>query len=377
LVAVLERAGVPRDEATKALQSASSIDLRRVRAGTTITTRTSTDSGPAEIVFQMAIDRLVRLSRSAASWSEREERLAWVIDTVAVSGLVSSTLTNAVEQSAAAFPKNARDEVAYSLAPILEHRVDLSRDLQPGDTIRFLVERKSAPNGAVKGGNILAARLTVDGRRIEAVRFVSPDTRGLYYDGEGKAMDGGFLRAPLEFRRISSTFGNRKHPILGIWRAHQGIDYAANAGTAVRAIGDGTVIFAGWKGGYGRVVEIRHRNGIVTRYGHLQRFAAGIRAGANVSMSSTIAFVGASGLATAPHLHFEVLVRGVHQNPSLALKNATGGEPIAESARSAFVALKSRMFARLDSAASGAPFVAHIRGPANARGDTARHVGDE
>ena len=143
---------------------------------------------------------------------------------------------------------------------------------------------------------LFRSRLTVDGRRVEAVRFANiASTRGKqaegrvqYFDGDGRSMRAAFLRAPLAFRRISSGFGRRLHPILGIWRAHQGTDYAASAGTPVRAIGDGTVIYAGWRGGYGRMVEIRHRNGLVTRYGHLQSFGAGIRAGAPVQISSTI-----------------------------------------------------------------------------------------
>ena len=381
LLAVLERAGVPREDAAKALKSAASFNARRVRAGTMITTRANADSSPSEITFQLAIDRLIHLRRSATIWTENEEKLAWTTDTVAVGGIITSTLTAAIERGADAFPGAKRDEVAYALADILEYRVDLSRDLQKGDSVRVLVERLRAPNGVVRPGNILAARLTVDGRRVEAVRFANMASAGdtpiegrvQYFDGEGKSMRAAFLRAPLAFRRISSGFGRRLHPILGIWRSHQGTDYAASAGTPVRAIGDGTVIYAGWRGGYGRMVEIRHRNGLVTRYGHLQSFGAGIRAGAPVKISSTIGRVGASGLATAPHLHFEVLVGGVHKDPKTALKNMTG-EPMAVAARSAFTELKSRLFARLDRVV-GSPFVAQIG--VGVRGDAARHVGDE
>ena len=262
-------------------------------------------------------------------------------------GEVQSTLTAALQAGACAFPSSVRDEVAFALADILEYRVDLSRDLRAGDSIRVLVERRRAPGGAVRSGSILAARLNVDGRRVEAVRFIGRGERASYLDGEGKTLRAAFLRAPLAFRRISSVFGLRLHPILGIWRAHQGTDYAAEAGTPVRALGDGKVIFAGWKGGYGRVVEIRHRNGYVTRYGHLRGFAAGIRSGATVTISRTIGFVGQTGLATAPHLHFEVLVGGVHRDPRVALRNMSG-EPLATADRSAFSSVKALLFARLD-----------------------------
>ena len=377
LLAVLERAGVSRDEATRALRSAATIDARRVRAGTTITTRTSPVSGASEIEFQLAIDRLVRLRRTDSSaWTETEERLQWRTDTVAVGSVVRSTLTDAVERGAAAFPERIRDEVAYALADILEYRVDLSRDLQKGDTIRLLVERQTATNGLVRPGNVLAARLTLGGRRVETVRFTNAQARVQYFDGDGKSMRAGFLRAPLNFRRISSVFGMRKHPILGVWRAHQGTDYSAAAGTSVRALGDGTVIYAGWKGGYGRVVEIRHRNGFVTRYGHLQGFAAGIKRGAAVAISRTIGFVGSSGLATAPHLHFEVLVNGVHRDPRAALKNQVG-ESLASNERSSFEQVRSRFFARLDSGIGRAAFVSENAVTPGARGEAARHVGAE
>ena len=351
LVAVLERAGVPRDEAARVLMESQTIDARKIRAGTTITSKVSPDSGASEVVLQLAIDRLVRFTRSTTAgsrsgWLEKEETLPWTTDTVVVGGVVSSTLTGAIAQGADAFPANVRSDVAYALADILEYRVDLSRDLRQGDTIKVLMERQRAPNGAVRPGAVIAARLTVDGRRVETMRFAQ-GTKASYFDGEGKSMRAAFLRAPLAFRRISSVFGLRRHPILGTVRAHQGMDYAAARGTPVRALGDGVVIFAGWKGGYGRVLEIRHRNGFVTRYGHLNGFAAGIRRGTNVSISRTVAFVGTTGLSTAPHLHFEVLVNGKHRDPRVALRNVTG-EPLAAGQRAGFADLKARLFARLD-----------------------------
>jgi len=366
LVAVLERAGVPRDEAARVLMESQAIDARKIRAGTTITSKVSPDSGASEVVLQLAIDRLVRFTRSSSAgsrsgWLEKEETLPWTTDTVVVGGVVSSTLTGAIAQGADAFPANVRSEVAYALADILEYRVDLSRDLRQGDTIKVLMERQRAPNGAVRPGDVIAARLTVDGRRVETMRFAQ-GTKASYFDGDGKSMRAAFLRAPLAFRRISSVFGLRRHPILGTVRAHQGMDYAAARGTPVRALGDGVVIFAGWKGGYGRVLEIRHRNGFVTRYGHLNGFAAGIRRGTNVSISRTVAFVGTTGLSTAPHLHFEVLVNGKHRDPRVALRNVTG-EPLAAGQRASFDDLKARLFARLDG-----PRTAHTAaGPAATR----------
>jgi len=364
LAKALMRAGVPGDEAAAALQSSAAIDARRIRAGTTITTKVDPDSGASEIVLQLAIDRVVRLTRSAPKrWAEREERLAWTTDTVLVGGVVNSTLTEAIAEGAESFPGRVRPELAYALADILEYRVDLSRDLQKGDSVRVLVERERTATGLVRPGKILAARLTVDGRPVETLRFVQGN-RASYFDGEGKAMQAAFLRAPLAFRRISSVFGLRRHPILGTVRRHQGMDYAAARGTPVRALGDGRVIFAGWRGGYGKTIEIRHTNGMVTRYGHLHAFSRGIRSGVSVRIAQTIGQVGSTGLSTAPHLHFEVLVAGRHRDPRIAFRNVTG-EPLAAAQRAAFTELKARIFSRLMASA-----------PRTGAADPSRQTGD-
>lgn len=349
LSVALARAGVSSTEANQALQAATIIDSRRIRAGTQITTLVEPDSGTAEIAFQMAIDRIVRLQRNgpgSSEWTESEEVLPWHTDTVVVGGVVNSSLTGAIAAGAEAFPERVRVELAYALADILEYRVDLSRDLQKGDSVRVLVERQTAPNGLVRPGDIIAARLTVAGRPIETVRFAQ-GSRTTYYDGEGRAMQASFLRAPVAFRRISSVFGLRRHPILGTTRAHQGTDYAAPTGTPVRAMSDGKVIFAGTKGGYGKTIEIRHPNGYVTRYAHMSRFATGIRAGVSVAISSTIGYVGSTGLATGPHLHLEVLVGGQHRDPSVAFRNATGAT-LAPAEMSQFRELRKRVLAQLD-----------------------------
>lgn len=345
LSVALQRAGLAPEEAAQALSAASALDPRRVRAGTTITTKVDPDSGASEIVLQLAIDRVVRFTRSMGrSWVEKEETLPWTTDTVVVGGVVNSTLTGAIAAGAHAFPERQRTELAYALADILEYRVDLSRDLQPGDSVRVMVERQTAPNGLVRPGDIIAARVTVDGKPVETMRFTQ-GTRVSYFDGEGKSMRAAFLRAPLAFRRISSVFGMRRHPILGTLRRHAGTDYAAAAGTPVRALGNGRVVFAGWKGGYGKTVEIRHTNGYVTRYGHLRAY--NVRSGQSVNISQTIGQVGSTGLSTAPHLHFEVLVNGVHRDPRVALRNQSG-EPLAAAQRAAFAQLKARLFAQLD-----------------------------
>jgi murein DD-endopeptidase MepM/ murein hydrolase activator NlpD len=274
-----------------------------------------------------------------------------VTDTVAVSGTITSTLYDALDAADTDLPTGNRAELAWSLADIYEYRVDMSRDLQPNDAFRVLVERKRGPQGAVKLGAILASTFTLNGSELQAVRHLGSDQRIGYFDQDGKSMRAAFLRAPLEFRRISSVFGMRKHPILGIWRQHAGTDYAASQGTPVRSVGDGVVIFAGRRGGYGNVIEVRHPNGFVTRYGHLRAFAKSTRRGARVSIGQTIGLVGMTGLATAPHLHFEVLVGGVQRNPRVALA-MKGGEPLPAAERDTFARERGELIALLERDAS-------------------------
>jgi murein DD-endopeptidase MepM/ murein hydrolase activator NlpD len=237
--------------------------------------------------------------------------------------------------------------LAWTLADIFEYRVDMSRDLKSGDGFRALIERSRTSSGAVRLGNVLAASFDLSGTRLSAVRFSSSRVSGAYFDQTGKSMRAAFLRAPLQFRRVSSRFGLRRHPILGVWRKHRGTDYAAATGTPVRAVGDGVVVRAGWAGGYGRVLEIRHHGGIVSRYAHLRGFARGVRPGARVAIAQTVGYVGSTGLSTAPHLHFEVLVGGRFQDPRVALTQR-GGLPIPAGERARFDEARAVLLAALD-----------------------------
>ena len=329
--------------------TASAVNTRYLRAGMRLeVTSDSADVPPRELVFHLDVDRLLRMVRSDSGWTGREERLPWTTDTVVVAGTIRSTLYQAIEASASPyFPGRAKDELTWALADIFEYRFDMSRDLQVGDRMRVLVERSVAPNGKTKMNKVLAASFTLSGTEVSAFRFDSRFGRPSYYDATGKSLRAQFLRAPLAFRRISSTFGMRFHPILGRYKAHRGTDYAASSGTPVRAIGDGQVVRAGWAGGYGNVLELRHRNGYVTRYGHLRGFAKGIRAGKRVEIGQTVAYVGSTGLSTAPHLHFEVLVGGVQRDSRSALRSIAG-EPISGSERRTFERVREQMLASLD-----------------------------
>ena len=343
---LLSRAGLPDSEATRAIEAAPSLDPRRLRAGLRVTVRGTEGARPSGITLHLAIDRLVHLTRTATGWVGREEVLPWRTDTLVVRGAIESTLYDAFAGADGDLPGPARAELAWNVADVYEYRLDLSRDLQPGDRFDVLVERRRGPAGAVRVGRVLAASYTSGRATLDAIRFEQADGRARYFDRAGKSLQSLFLRAPLQFRRISSVFGMRTHPILGIRRAHRGTDYSAPSGTPVRTIGDGVVVRVGWMSGFGNVVEVRHGNGFVSRYGHLRGFAAGVRGGTRVGIGQTIGFVGMTGLASGPHLHFEVLVGGVQRNPRTALARSEGA-PMAAAEWPAFQQVRDRLLARL------------------------------
>jgi murein DD-endopeptidase MepM/ murein hydrolase activator NlpD len=226
----------------------------------------------------------------------------------------SATIDSSLFQAAA--DAGLPDAVAFDLAEIFQYDIDFVLDIQPGDRFTVVYEELSQDGVPLRTGNILAAKFVNEGREYRAVRYVDAQGHGEFFTPDGKSLRKAFIRAPVQFSRVSSRFNSaRKHPVLNRIRAHKGVDYAAPVGTPVRAAGEGRVRFAGQQGGYGNVVELEHGSGVVTVYGHLSRFAKNLRRGQRVELGQVIAYVGQTGLATGPHLHYEYRVRGVHKNP--------------------------------------------------------------
>jgi murein DD-endopeptidase MepM/ murein hydrolase activator NlpD len=226
----------------------------------------------------------------------------------------TATIDSSLFQAAA--DAGLPDGVAFDLADIFQYDIDFVLDIQPGDRFTVVYEELSQDGVPLRTGNILAAKFVNEGREYRAIRYVDSDGHAEYFTPDGKSLRKAFIRAPVQFSRVSSTFNSaRKHPILNRIRAHKGVDYAAPVGTPVRAAGEGRVKFAGQQGGYGNVVELEHGSGVVTVYGHLSRFAKNLKRGQRVELGQVIAYVGQTGLATGPHLHYEYRVRGVHKNP--------------------------------------------------------------
>lgn len=208
------------------------------------------------------------------------------------------------------------DRVALRIAEIFQWDIDFVLEVQPGDRFRVVYERLSQDGKDMGSGEVLAAEFVTGGKTFRAVRHENAAGLGTYYTPAGKSLRKAFIRAPVDFTRISSRFNLfRLHPVLNTVRAHRGVDYAAPIGTPVKASGAGRVAYVGQKGGYGNVIEIEHANRVRTVYGHLSRFAAGLRAGEHIDQGKIIGFVGMTGLATGPHLHYEYLVNGTHRDP--------------------------------------------------------------
>jgi murein DD-endopeptidase MepM/ murein hydrolase activator NlpD len=261
-----------------------------------------------------------------------------------VGGRISSSLFEAVEGA------GAHDQTAVALADIFGWDVDFVLDVRPGDSFVVTYQEIWRDGRYLKDGPVLAASFVNQGREYRAVRYTDPSGVTSYYAPDGSSMRRAFLRAPLEFSRVSSGFNSaRMHPILNRIRAHKGVDYAAPVGTPVRAAGDGVVRFAGVMGGYGNLVEIEHTHSITTVYGHLARFAHGMRAGTHVTQGTVIAYVGMTGLATGPHLHYEYRVNGVFKNPQTVLLPAAA--PISAMYSADFHTHADPLLASLDQAA--------------------------
>ena len=208
------------------------------------------------------------------------------------------------------------EDVIMDLAGIFGWDIDFSLDIRRGDRFGIVYEELFKDDVKIRNGRILSAEFINNGKYYRAVYYTDPSGESDYFSPDGKSMRKAFLRSPVDFRRISSRFSNKRwHPVLSKWRSHKGVDYVAKRGTPVRASGDGKVIFAGRKGGYGRLVVLRHGGRYTTAYGHLNGYARGIRSGKKVKQGQIIGYVGSSGLATGPHLHYEFRVNGVHRNP--------------------------------------------------------------
>ncbi|MEJ2603007.1 MAG: peptidoglycan DD-metalloendopeptidase family protein [Gammaproteobacteria bacterium] len=248
----------------------------------------------------------------------------------------------------AAMEAGVSDNVVMNLAGIFAWDIDFVLDIRKGDEFFIIYEEIWQDGEFVANGDIVAAEFVNRGNSFAALRFVDPEGESDYYTPEGRSVRKAFIRAPVDFSRISSNFNpNRRHPVLNTTRAHRGVDYAAPTGTPIKAAGDGKVIFRGRKGGYGNTVILQHGGNITTLYAHMSRFNSKAKIGSRVRQGQVIGYVGATGMVTGAHLHYEYRLNGVHRNPrTVELPEA---EPIRAAYRDDFLAAAEPLLKRLDS----------------------------
>ena len=264
----------------------------------------------------------------------------------------TATIDSSVFQAAEA--AQISDVVALKLANVFAWDIDFVLDIRAGDRFTAVYEQIYQNGKYLRDGEVLAAEFVNNGKVYRAVRFAADGGAVGYYTPEGKPMRKAFLRAPVDFTRVSSVFDpHRMHPILNRIRGHMGTDYAAPTGTPIHAAGDGRVSFEGTRGGYGNAVVLLHSSSVSTLYGHMSRFARNMRVGSHVNQGDVIGYVGMTGLATGPHLHYEYLLNGVHMDPQTV--HLPGAEPLRAAALNQFRSVTAPLLVSL--AAAQAPAV--------------------
>lgn len=311
-------AGIRYAEALQAIESLGDVwDPRQLRIGqhVDLTFMPSVDGSADTTLVSFAMDlsfdqRLVVARGQDGGFTVHEQAISFDSRLRRASGEISRSLY--ADGSDAGISAG----ILAAMTRAFSYDVDFQRSIQPGDSFEAVFEESIDDTGVVvANGDLIYASLTLSGAPIEIYRFARGDGSVDYFTPEGASIRKALLRTPVDAGRISSSFGMRQHPILGYTRMHRGIDFAASSGTPVYAAGDGTIAVAGWNRGYGNYVRIRHNGATQTAYGHLSRFASGISAGDRIAQGAVIGYVGSTGLATGPHLHYEVLINGSQVDP--------------------------------------------------------------
>lgn len=340
--ALLDRLNVNDEDIAGFLQSAKdSKSLRQLIPGRIVRAQTDEEGNLLALQYISNSESMLKVEKQAGTFKASDEAVPLESRILMKSAEIKSSLFGATDAA------NIPDNVATQLADIFSSDIDFHRDLQKGDKITVVYESFYNKGELIKTGRVLAAEFINNGKTYRAVWFQDKEGRGGYYTPEGKNLRKAFLRSPLEFSRITSGFTSaRYHPVLKEWRAHKGIDYGAPSGTRVKAVADGTVVFAGKQNGYGNLIVLQHQGQYSTAYGHLSAFAKSLRKGSKVNQGDIIGYVGMTGLATGPHLHYEFRIAGVQRNPlSIAMPTAF---PIAAQYKADFNKLAASLALRLN-----------------------------
>ncbi len=311
-----------------------------LKPGRNIEAQTDSDGNLISLEYQTDTNQFITIKQAAAGYVANKVEHILENRPILKSAKIRSSLFGAADDA------NIPDAIAIQVAEMFESEIDFNTDLRRGDHFNVIYEGSYDQGELLKTGDVLAAEFVNNGKTYSAIGYRDAMNVMQYYTPDGKSLHKSFLRSPLEFTRISSGFSSgRFHPVLQRMRAHKGVDMAAPIGTRIKASGDAVVDFVGQKGGYGNVIVLKHNNGISTVYGHLSRFADGLHRGEKVTQGDIIGFVGMTGLATGPHLHYEFLLNGEHRDPmTVALPKA---DPIKDQDKSAFDTISNQLTAQL------------------------------
>ena len=322
LAGVLAEADVPADDARSAIEAMRrTYDPRKLRAGQSVTVSYSDRDGRFRgFELQPDLDHRLSVTRSADGFAVQQATIPLKTETRAAHGVIRNSLFDSAAQVGVPYSVTAAMIRAFS------YDVDFQRDIQPGDRFEIMYDNMVGQSGA-HPGNLLYAQLTLSGRAHAIYGFRRDDGTLDFFTRDGKSVRRGLLRTPVDGARLSSSYGMRLHPIMGFTRMHKGVDFAVPTGSPIYAAGDGVVEQSGWSGSYGRYVRIRHGAQMATAYAHLSRIASAAGIGAHVYQGEVIGYVGMTGSATGPHLHYEVVKNGAQVNPiSVSLPVSTGLE---------------------------------------------------
>jgi murein DD-endopeptidase MepM/ murein hydrolase activator NlpD len=335
--AFLGRLGISPEDARSLLRLPA---VRLLRRGHVVTVERTAEGRVTSLRFLSSRESRMEVTRTDEGFRVQEAAVRVRTEILLRAGVIRSSLF------AAADAAGVSDTLALQIADIFAGDVDFHRELRRDDRFAVVYEQHFLEGRAVHSGRVLAAEFVNRGRVLRAVYFESDGDRGGYYAPDGSNLRKLFLRSPLEYTRISSRFGMRRHPLHRSWRTHAGVDFAAPAGTRVRAAGDGVVEFAGRHGGYGNMVTLRHRGRTSTVYAHLSRFGPGIRPGQRVAQGDIVGHVGSTGWATGPHLHYEFRISGRARNPYAVAMPA--GKPVPAADLGAFRKRAAPLVAQLE-----------------------------
>lgn len=341
LSTLFESEGLPPEDWIGILNlSGDALRLKRIKAGDVLRFRKDGDR-LIELAYTFDERHTLQVRREGDRFEALTLEATIERRPVHATGIIASSLF------AAGLNAGLSNTLIMQMADIFGYDVDFALDLRAGDRFTVIYEQLYKDGKKLRDGDILAAEFVNEGKAHRAVRFASPDGSTAYYNTQGQSLRKAFLRTPLDFARITSGFSlARWHPVLNRIRAHKGVDYAAGTGTPIKSAGDGRIAFKGVKGGYGRVIVVKHGASVETLYAHMSSYRSGLSVGSRVRQGQVIGYVGMSGLATGPHLHYEFRVSGIHKNPArVTLPRAN---PLPRALLAQFQVVSAPMLAQLD-----------------------------